>query len=382
MLTRLARGYTYDAPRRQGFLDNTVVVRENVNKIPSLKQPTGSNFADRANSRQGFKRSDPRPRFVDVDLGNQLEASKQGLKVSLSEKTVKDIAGASKDVISIESFLQSSQARTPEGIQLLLDAVKSLSGVERQQLNEAIGDSGDKVAVKILQGLNSIVSAPPAPPLTGLPPTNQNTDEIKSLLQTNRAKQMLRQAMRRRAGKEEGEELPDWVEDDFKNQSELKDLVNKMKTSRQDKKEELPDWAKFLFRAEKTQKEIKQQIAEKKAQKEIDDDLASFLENLEEEMMKTPVKQKKTLRKPTPLKTENDDMLNVLGKQGRQTRQSTIILKRLKLLEKKKLPEGQVLPDEALNRIYEFLGDEPKTNTAGQDAGQKRRRKKNRKKNK
>ena len=105
-----------------------------------------------------------------------------------------------------------------------------------------------------------------------------------------------------------------------------------MKTSRQDKKEELPDWAKFLFIRDKNQKEIKQQIAEKKAQKEIDDDLASFLENLEEEMMKTPVKQKKTLRKPTPLKTENDDMLNVLGKQGRQTRQSTNILKRLEMI--------------------------------------------------
>ena len=201
MLTRLATGYTYDAPRRQGFLDNTVVVRENVNKIPNLKQPTGSNFSDRANSRQGFKRSDPRPRFVDVDLGNQLEATKQGLKVSLSEKTVKDIAGASKDVIAIESFLQSSQARTPEGIQLLLDAVKSLSGVERQQLNEAIGDSGDKVAIGILEQMNSVVPAPPLDPkLTplNLPPTNQNTDEIKSLLQTNRAKQLLRQAMQRR----------------------------------------------------------------------------------------------------------------------------------------------------------------------------------------
>jgi hypothetical protein len=286
MLTRLARGYTYDAPRRQGFLDNSVVVKENVNKIPSLKQPTGSNFADRVNSRQGFKRSDPRPRFVDVDLGNQLEATKQGLKVSLSEKTVKDIAGASKDVIAIESFLQSSQARTPEGIQLLLDAVKSLSAVEREQLNEAIGDSGDKIAIGILKQMNSVVPAPPAPPLTALPPTNQTdfTDAIDNL--------------RNVSEEEEEEKLPDWVEDDFKKQSELKKAVNKMKTSRQEKKEELKDWVKILFKQDRQKKENKAQnllrqgmrrrkkANEDKAQKELDDDLANFFENLKDEMTK------------------------------------------------------------------------------------------------
>ncbi len=287
MLTRLVTGYTYDAPRRKGFLDNTVVVKENVNNIPNLKQPTGSNFADKQNSRPGFQRTDPRPRFVDVDFSNQLEDTKQGLKVSLSEKTVKDIAGASKDVIAIESFLQSSQARTPEGIQLMIDAIDNLSGVERQQLDKIIGESGDKIAVEILKGLNRVVPAPPVNPKLiplNLPPTNQTsfTDTINKL---------------KNVDVDEKEELPDWVSDDFRKQSELKNIVKKMKTSRQDRKEELPDWAKDLFKQDRQKKEKKAQNLlrqgmrrrknaneEKKSQKEIDDDLASFVENLMDEI--------------------------------------------------------------------------------------------------
>jgi len=159
MKTSLGRGYTYDLSKRPGYLNNTVVIKDKQEPFvaPNVKK---NYFVDLVGSRQGFKRSNPRARHLDIKSIDDLERERQGMKVSLSEDSLMTLGKISQKVKGVESFLLSSKARTPEGIASIIDVMTDMNSVERQQLNDLIELSSDKLSIKILEEINKAIPSP------------------------------------------------------------------------------------------------------------------------------------------------------------------------------------------------------------------------------
>ena len=150
---------------RKGFMNNKSAIRKKINTTP-LRAKRGTETADLANMRPGFKRSNPRPYVPDFDTQPQGQQ-----QIHLSDSSVSQLQGISQSVQKMEKLISSPATRTPEGFQIATLQIRKLDYAERLELNQIILKKGDETSDKIIERLNRVVPLPAAPAVAPSKPT-------------------------------------------------------------------------------------------------------------------------------------------------------------------------------------------------------------------
>ena len=150
---------------RKGFMNNKSAIRKKINTTP-LRAKRGTETADLANMRPGFKRSNPRVYVPDFDIQPQGQQ-----QIHLSDSSVSQLQGISQSVQKMEKLISSPATRTPEGFQIATLQIGKLDYAERLELNQIILKKGDETSDKIIERLNRVVPLPAAPAVAPSKPT-------------------------------------------------------------------------------------------------------------------------------------------------------------------------------------------------------------------
>ena len=150
---------------RKGFMNNKSAIRKKINTTP-LRAKRGTETADLANMRPGFKRSNPRVYVPDFDTQPQGQQ-----QIHLSDSSVSQLQGISQSVQKMERLISSPATMTPEGFQIATLQIGKLDYAERLELNQIILKKGDETSDKIIERLNRVVPLPAAPAVAPSKPT-------------------------------------------------------------------------------------------------------------------------------------------------------------------------------------------------------------------
>ena len=169
---------------RKGFMNNKSAIKQKINTTP-LRAKRGTETADLANMRPGFKRSNPRVYVPDFDIQPQGQQP-----IHLSDSSVSQLQGISQSVQKMERLISSPATMTPEGFQIATVQIGKLDYAERLELNQIILKKGDETSDKIIERLNRVVPLPAAPAVAPTKPIARGlTAKDMELKYVNDAKQ-------------------------------------------------------------------------------------------------------------------------------------------------------------------------------------------------
>jgi hypothetical protein len=168
---------------RKGFMNNKSAIKQKINTTP-LRAKRGTETADLANMRPGFKRSNPRVYVPDFDTQPQGQQ-----QIHLSDSSVSQLQGISQSVQKMERLISSPATMTPEGFQIATLQIGKLDYAERLELNQIILKKGDETSDKIIERLNRVVPLPVSPAVAAKPTARGLTAKDMELKYVDDAKQ-------------------------------------------------------------------------------------------------------------------------------------------------------------------------------------------------
>lgn len=255
---------------RPGFRNNTITIKRPLKHEP-LREKRGTDTADLANMRPGFFQSNPRIYVPDFDIASEIQQQQQGMKVHLSDETLRTITSANKKVLQLEA-MSNPHTLTEAGFKELIKNIKKLDYPDRVELNDVVNKAGSTLAARVLTELNDIV--PPPPIVNPTPPqanfltakgfeAKQNRLEEKEAAETAEQRRILQQLAQQARAKVKAK----------KQESD----IDEKDESRQPRLSNIAEWKKVMLK--QTLKEGMSKEAKKKMKNSPDYVPTSHLKN-------------------------------------------------------------------------------------------------------